>query len=86
MIKLDMKTVLTVGFGEVTIRRDGEVLYSEIGVKDDKYPTAEQAELMASEDPDHDWIINFYAPLWESEYKRFGVNDWRLTKTGLGFA
>jgi hypothetical protein len=41
---------------------------------------------MAAADPDHDWRIYFYAPLYEAEYQRQGDGCWVLIKKGEGFA
>ena len=83
---LKMSKVLAVGFGDVSVSRDGEVLYSEQGVKNDEYATTQNAEDMALEDPDHYWRILFYAPLHEEEYQRQGNEKWVLIRSGLGFA
>ncbi len=84
--KLDMDRILSVGFGDVIISRDGEVLYTECGVRNNEYATAKEAEKMAMEDPGHDWRIWFFAPLYEEEYQRHGKKEWLLVKSGPGFA
>ncbi|RTL65890.1 MAG: hypothetical protein EKK42_20305 [Pseudonocardiaceae bacterium] len=72
--------VLAVGFGFVTVKRDGEVLWSG----DDE--TKRLSEFDVSEFPDSDWRVEFLAPLTESEYQWHPGTGWVLFRTGLGFA
>ncbi len=48
--------------------------------------TVADVEKVAAEDPDHDWRIYWYAPLYEAEYQRHRDGVWYCIKTGDGFA
>ena len=50
------------------------------------YWQCKDAEAAAAKDPDHDWRISFYAPLYDAEYQRQGVSHWVLISKGDGFA
>jgi len=54
---LPMDALLAVGFGDANVTRDGALVYSEEEVRNGTYWTAQQAEKLAEEDPDHDWRI-----------------------------
>lgn len=82
--KLDMKRILAVGFGEVTVTRDGYCMYSESEC--DVHPIAQFYEDEAAKYPDHDWRIHFFAPLHEEEYQRHGPENWVMISSGPGFA
>jgi hypothetical protein len=41
---------------------------------------------MAMADPEHDWRIYFYSPMYEAEYQRQGLGVWVLVRKGQGFA
>jgi hypothetical protein len=73
--------VLAVGFGMVTVTRDGEHIWSG----DDETVTLERFERKARRDANHDWRVEFMGPLNEREYQR-QRGHWRLVRTGLGFA
>lgn len=85
---LSMDALLGVGFGDCSVTKDGQQVYSEyndgrdIG---DLWKGAD-AEVKAAEDPDHDWRIHFFAPLYEAEYQRQGDKHWVLVRKGEGFA
>jgi hypothetical protein len=83
---LDPDTHICVGFGSAGYSRDGRTLWQEQGEEWDDCPTVAQVEAMAKADPDHDWRIFFYAPLYESEYQRQGDAVWVLVSKGEGFA
>ena len=84
---LEMDMVLAVGFGETTVTRDGVSVYSENSVGDSgTYWYAKDAEDEAADDPDHDWRIRYYAPLYEATYQRHGPGHWVLVEKGPGFA
>lgn len=83
---LDMGRVIGVGFGSAGYRRDGETLWEERGEDFDELPTVAKVEAMAAADPDHDWRIFYYAPLYEAEYQRQGARHWVLVRKGEGFA
>lgn len=86
---LTLDRAIGVGFGSAGYSRDGVTLWEEsMRSPDDEsdYPTAQQVEDMAKADPDHDWRIFYYAPLYESEYQRQGDGHWVLIRKGMGFA
>lgn len=84
---LSMDRLIGVGFGSAGYRKDGETLWEESMINEyDDYPTVAYVERMAVSDPDHDWRIFFYAPLYEAEYQRQDTNVWVLIKSGAGFA
>jgi hypothetical protein len=87
---LDPERVIAVGFGSAGYSKDGKNLWSEDEVdRDDEkaeFPQVKDVEAMAVKDPDHDWRIYFYAPLYEAEYQRQGDGVWVLVRKGDGFA
>jgi hypothetical protein len=84
---LEMDRVIAVGFGSAGYSRDGETLWSEDHAMDEsEYPTVAHVEELAKADPDHDWRIFFYAPLYEAEYQRQWDKVWVLVRKGEGFA
>ena len=83
---LPMNRMIAVGFGSAGYSRDGETLWEESGVDEQEIPTVADVESLAAKDPDHDWRISFYAPLYEAEYQRQGDGVWVLVSKGLGFA
>lgn len=90
---LAMDRIIGVGFGDAGYSRDGETLWNEsaasYGAQEDEeiqYPTVSDVETLAKADPDHDWRIWFYAPLYEAEYQRQGDGIWVLVMNGEGFA
>jgi hypothetical protein len=85
---LPLDSIIAVGFGSATCTKGGELIYDEqMTPKDsDDYATCGQMELLAKDDPDHDWRISLYAPLYEAEYQRQGDGHWVLIKKGQGFA
>ncbi len=86
---LELDRPIGVGFGSAGYSRDGETLWEE-GMRDpdseEPYPTAQEVENMAKAEPDRDWRIFYYAPLYESEYQRQGDGHWVLVREGMGFA
>jgi hypothetical protein len=84
---LDSGRPICVGFGSAGYSRDGAVLWSKgrLG-EDEEPPTVADVEALAAADPDHDWRISFFAPLWEGEYQRQGPGEWVLVRKGPGFA
>lgn len=78
---------IAVGFGSASVTRDGDHVYSEPndGNEDDIW-TGADAEKAAALDPDHDWRIHKYAPLYEAVYQRHGEKQWVLIERGEGFA
>ena len=89
---MSMERLLAVGFGDVNVTRDGEHIYSESERTDkdgdgwDQFWTGKDAEEAAAKDPDHDWRVHFYAPLYEAHYQRQGEGHWILYEKGEGFA
>lgn len=82
---LEMERHIAVGFGSAGYSMDGETLWQE-GQEEEDYPTVADVEKMAMADPDHDWRIYFFAPLYEAEYQRQGDGVWVLVRSGDGFA
>lgn len=85
---LEMGRHICVGFGNAGYSRDGETLWDECsdgGEYEDAH-TVQMVEDMAKVDPDHDWRIFFFAPLYEAEYQRHDDGVWVLVRKGKGFA
>jgi hypothetical protein len=82
---LSMGREIAVGLGQASYSRDGETLWREQG-DEETFPTVQDVENFALGDPDHDWRITFYAPLYEAEYQRQGEGQWILVRKGEGFA
>ena len=81
-IKIGVDAMLAVGLGGVTIRKDDEILWSG----DEPTKTLREYEELAQQDPDHDWRVEFYAPLSSSTYQRQGFETWICIETDQGFA
>lgn len=79
---LSMNAILGVGFGSVTVSRDGEVVWSG----DSWSKKVRSVERQARREPGRDWRIVFYAPLYEVEYQRHDRDTWHLIRRGEGFA
>lgn len=81
---------IAVGFGSAGVTCDGKDIYSEPydfdGEDESAIWTGAKAEEAASADPDHDWRIYKYAPLYEAVYQRHGEGQWVLIERGEGFA
>lgn len=78
---------IAVGFGSAGYSKDGETLWDEgMAGEEDGLPTVADVEQLAAADPDHDWRIFFFAPLYEAEYQRQGEGVWVLVRKGMGFA
>ena len=85
--RLDLRTHLCVGFGPVTVTRDGDVVHYHCCVDDVGCDTpADRFEAMAAADPDHDWRIDFLSPMRQNVYQRQGIGEWYVVETGDGFA
>lgn len=83
-----MDGVIAAGFGSANVTKDSEQVYDE---QDANYGRCElwtgaDAEKAAAADPDHDWRISIFAPLYEAEYQRQGERHWVLVRKGDGFA
>ena len=88
---LPMDAMITVGFGDASVTKDGETIWSEMeNARDaeswDDFWTTAKAEEAARKDPDHDWRIHLVAPLSERHYQRQGEDHWVLYEKGIGFA
>lgn len=78
---------IAVGFGAAGVTRDGKEIWSEPNDADeDNIWTGADAEKVAAADPDHDWRIFKYAPLYEAVYQRHAEGQWVLIERGEGFA
>lgn len=92
-----LEATIAVGFGFACVTKDGKEVYSEpvvyinengddIEAPEEAYWTGADAEKAALADPDHDWRILKYAPLYEAEYQRHAEGQWVLIRRGEGFA
>lgn len=82
-----MEMIIAVGFGDATVKKDGELIYQE-DMHDDsgEFRTLAEFEAMAKADPDHDWRVHLFAPLSEAEWQRHGDGQWVMVRQGIGFA
>lgn len=86
-VNLDLGAILMVGFGECSVTKDGECVYSENQLKRGQDgPPLRKFEKVAADDPDHDYQVHFYGPMSETHYQRHGDGQWVLVKRGEGFA
>jgi len=83
---LDPERRVAVGFGQAQIMRDGEVVWSDGNKEFEACPTMREVEIKAAADPDHDWRVVFYGPLWGGTYQRHGTAHWVLVEKNDGFA
>lgn len=85
---LPLDAVIAVGFGAAGYRKDDLCSQAPepLEESEDEYLLVSDVEAMAVEDPDHDWRIYFFAPLYEAEYQRQGAGHWVLVSKGHGFA
>lgn len=83
---LHMDRMIAVGFGTAGYSKDGKTIWNEQGKDEEECPTVQQVEELAAKDPDCDWRIFFFAPLYDAEYQRQGEGKWVLIKKGDGFA
>lgn len=79
---LPLTAPLAVGFGVVTVRKDGTSIWSG----DDEHRWLRRYERMAAADPEHDWRVEFHGPMSSQTYQRRGEGTWLLIETGRGFA
>jgi len=85
-----MDRPLAVGFGDVTVTKNGKYLYSEMSYRrkngdPSEYPTAQYAEDMAAKEPDEDWRVVFDGPMHGESYQRQN-GKWVLIDSNRGFA
>lgn len=78
---LPLEWMLAVGFGAVTVTRDGEVVWAG----DSEKKRVAHFELKARETPG-DWRIRFESAMSEVRYQRQGDSAWVLVFRGMGFA
>jgi hypothetical protein len=84
---LPAEAVIAVGFGSANCTKGTASVYDEQETPDgEDYKTCADMEALAAVDPDHDWRISFYAPLYEAVYQRHGPAHWVLIEKGQGFA
>ena len=84
---LPMDARIAVGFGDASLRRNDEYVWSEApGMDYEACMTVQQAEDMAARDPEADWRIVLYGPLRSRTYQRHGKGKWCLIEEGEGFA
>lgn len=81
---LEMDALIGVGFGDAGYSRNGTVVWNE--ATSEHLITVADAERAAKADPDHDWRIFYYAPLYEAVYQRQSEGHWVLIEKGEGFA
>lgn len=79
-----MDKLIAVGFGEATIRRDGEIVIDAERVED--WMTFADAEALAAADPNHDWRVVLHGPLHGETYQRQGDGVWLCVERNEGFA
>jgi len=78
---LPLTRVCAVGFGRVSVTRDGETVWEG----DSEKKRLGHFELRAREMPG-DWRIRFEASLSDVMYQRQGESNWVLVFRGMGFA
>ena len=84
---LDMDELITVGFGNAHVEKDGEIIYQEpTEYENQNFWTVQDAENEALKDPDHDWRIVLYAPLRGRVFQRQEPGKWYLISENRGFA
>ena len=84
---LSLDAAIAVGFGSAHCTKDGATIYDEQETPEgEDYATCGDMEKLAAEDPDHDWRISYFAPLYDAVYQRQGYNHWVLIEKGQGFA
>lgn len=79
--------VIAVGFGSSSVTRDGVAVYDENRVVNERdFWDGADAERAAAADPDHDWQIRKFGPLYSAIYQRHAAGQWVLIERGDGFA
>lgn len=81
-----MDAVISVGFGDAGISKDGQRVWSDDPRGEREPKTGKDAEAMALADPDHDWRIHLLGPLSGREYQRQDTGKWLLIEQNQGFA
>ncbi|WP_025899087.1 hypothetical protein [Sneathiella glossodoripedis] len=86
ILPLDKGGVIAVGFGSATLTKNNQTVYCETEVTEENFMTFQEAEEIASNEPENDWRIHLIAPLSERHYQRQGEGHWVLYEKGMGFA
>ena len=83
-----MGMLIAVGFGDARVLKDGKTVYKEPldFEKESDFWTTQDAENAALNDPDHDWRIVLYAPLYGRTFQRHEEGKWVLIDENRGFA
>ncbi len=80
--EMALDTPLAIGFGEVTVTKDCDIVWSG----DDPEVKLARFEAQALATPDSDWRVTIYGPLYEAIYQRHSEGCWVLVERGEGFA
>ena len=89
-----MGGIVAVGFGSAFVTKDDKTVFDEQiedfeaqrANREPNYWTGQDCENAAIKDPDHDWRIHKFAPLYSAEYQRQGAGHWVLVRKDEGFA
>ena len=79
-VEMEPDSYLGVGFGQVSVDRDDEVVWCGDGEKD-----ASEFTARALAEPDHDWRITFEGPLHGETYQ-MQDGKWIMIESNMGFA
>lgn len=85
-VLLPPEAIIAVGFGSAYCSKGDDIVYDESDVFDEKYKTCGDMEQLALADPEHDWRIHYFAPLYEQVFQRHAPGQWVLIEKGKGFA
>jgi len=83
---LPMWAQLCVGFGVVSIERNGETEWHHLRCTKKGERTMRFAEKLARQAPDELWQVRFHSPMTSTLYTRTGRNQWTLVSSRAGFA
>lgn len=84
---LPLDATIAVGFGSAYCSKGKEIVYDEQETEDGgEYATCGDMEALAAQDPENDWRISYFAPIYECVYQRHGPGHWVLIEKGQGFA
>lgn len=97
-----MGMLVGVGFGVAQVTRGHDLIFSEgrdidhnvywpglrevVSPEQEGFPSVEDIEKLAVDDPDHDWRIELSAPLRGRTYQRHASDKWVLIESNRGFA
>lgn len=85
--KAPMDMVIAIGFGCAMVTKDGALVWEERpDTHWDKLWRVRKAERRARLDPDHDWRISIYGPMYSAVWQRHGRSEWVMVEKGEGFA